>query len=77
MTEIEKINNLRAEMLKEGIDLYIIPMRNNLLNNDLKPHENRIKYISSSVVQQDKYLLRYKKPVYSWMGGMNFKSSWK
>ncbi len=46
MTEIEKINNLRAEMLKEGIDLYIIPMRNNLLNNDLKPHENRIKYIS-------------------------------
>ena len=46
MTEIEKINNLRAEMLKEGIDLYIIPMRNNLLNNDLKPYENRIKYIS-------------------------------
>ena len=46
MTETEKINNLRAEMLKEGIDLYIIPMRNNLLNNDLKPHENRIKYIS-------------------------------
>ena len=46
MTEIEKINNLRAEMLKEGIDLYIIPMRNNLLNSDLKPHENRIKYIS-------------------------------
>ena len=46
MTEIEKINNLRAEMFKEGIDLYIIPMRNNLLNNDLKPHENRIKYIS-------------------------------
>ena len=46
MTEIEKINNLRAEMLKEGIDLYIIPMRNNLLNADLKPHENRIKYIS-------------------------------
>ena len=46
MTEIEKINNLRAEMVKEGIDLYIIPMRNNLLNNDLKPHENRIKYIS-------------------------------
>ena len=46
MTEIEKINNLRAEMLKEGIDLYIIPMRNNLLNNDLKPHENTIKYIS-------------------------------
>ena len=46
MIEIEKINNLRAEMLKEGIDLYIIPMRNNLLNNDLKPHENRIKYIS-------------------------------
>ena len=46
MTEIEKINNLRAEMLKEGIDLYIIPMRNNLLNTDLKPHENRIKYIS-------------------------------
>ena len=46
MTEIEKINNLRAEMLKEGIDLYIIPMRNNLLNNDLKLHENRIKYIS-------------------------------
>ena len=46
MTEIEKINNLRAEMLKEGIDLYIIPMRNNLLNDDLKPHENRIKYIS-------------------------------
>ncbi|MEC8425845.1 MAG: aminopeptidase P family protein [Pseudomonadota bacterium] len=46
MTEIEKINNLRAEMLKEGIDLYIIPMRNNLLNNDLKPHENRIKYLS-------------------------------
>ncbi|MEC7927914.1 MAG: aminopeptidase P family protein [Pseudomonadota bacterium] len=46
MTEIEKINNLRAEMLKEGIDLYIIPMRNNLLNNNLKPHENRIKYIS-------------------------------
>ena len=34
MTEIEKINNLRAEMLKEGIDLYIIPMRNNLLNNE-------------------------------------------
>jgi len=46
MTEIEKINNLRAEMLREGIDLYIIPMRNSLLNNDLKPHENRIKYIS-------------------------------
>ena len=46
MTEIEKINNLRTEMLKEGIDLYIIPMRNNLLNNDLKRHENRIKYIS-------------------------------
>ena len=46
MPEIEKVNKLRAEMSKEGIDLYIIPMRNNFLDNDLKAHENRIKYIS-------------------------------
>ena len=46
MTEIEKINNLRAEMRNEDIDLYIIPMRNYFLGNDLKPHEKRIKYIS-------------------------------
>ncbi len=47
MTEIEKINNLRVEMLKEGIDLYMIPMRSHFLDNDLKPHEKRIKYISN------------------------------
>jgi hypothetical protein len=66
---------LGAEMSKEGIDLYIIPMRNNLLSSILNHMRTGSNIYLSSVVQQDKYLLRYKKPVYSWMGGMNFKSS--
>ncbi len=47
MTQKDKLNSLRAEMRSEGIDLYIIPMRNNFLDNDLNPSERRIKYISN------------------------------
>ncbi|MDC3084463.1 aminopeptidase P family protein [Gammaproteobacteria bacterium] len=46
MTEIDKVNKIRAEMRSECIDAYMIPMRNNFLDNDLKSHEMRIKYIS-------------------------------
>ena len=46
MTEIDKVNKIRAEMRRSCIDAYMIPMRNNFLDNDLKSHEMRIKYIS-------------------------------
>ena len=43
----KKIIELRYLMASEGISAYLVPMKNNFLNNDLNPNEKRIKFISN------------------------------
>ena len=43
----KKISELRRLMLSEGISAYLVPMKNNFLDSDLRPNEKRIKFLSN------------------------------
>ena len=43
----KKICELRCLMVSEGISAYLVPMKNNFLDSDLRPNEKRIKFLSN------------------------------